>query len=124
MTVSPVWVTCAFHALVIFWSPGYVNVAVQPAHALVPVLLSVTFAVKPPGHAFGVYVTAQPPGGDVPAAVVTVTVADRADRLPAVSRAYTAKVYVVDGVRPVIVAEFVVGLATMVSVVPFTSTTS
>jgi hypothetical protein len=53
----------------------------------VPVFWMVTFAVKPPAHVFGVYVTPQPPPGSVPALVVTATVPERAERLPAASRA-------------------------------------
>jgi hypothetical protein len=45
-------------ALVIFWSPGKVNVSVQLLSADVPVLLIVTFAWNPPAHWLAVvYVT-------------------------------------------------------------------
>lgn len=49
-TPSPLWVTTPFHQLVIFWSPGKVNVSVQPLIADVPPLLIVTLATKPPDH--------------------------------------------------------------------------
>ena len=42
--------TVVLHALVTFWSPGYVNLSVHPLIVEVPVFLRVTFATKPPGH--------------------------------------------------------------------------
>ena len=50
LTLSPLWVVVALQALVIFWSPGKVEVVVQPLMAVVPLLVMVTLAVKPPGH--------------------------------------------------------------------------
>ncbi len=62
VTVCPLCVSePSFHELVTFWSPGKVNFTVQLPIALLPVLLIVTPAVKPPGHSlFFVYVTWQP----------------------------------------------------------------
>ncbi len=48
--LSPLWVTVAFHALVIFWSPGKVNASVHPLIVEVPVLAMVRLATKPPAH--------------------------------------------------------------------------
>src|SRR5215469_15122728 len=59
VTADPLWVTVAFQALVTFWSPGNVHFSDQLLSALVPVLLMVTLAVKPPVHCCGVYVTWQ-----------------------------------------------------------------
>ena len=50
LTAWPDWVTVAFQAEVSFWSPAKEKPTVQPLTALVPVLLTTTFAVKPPGH--------------------------------------------------------------------------
>ena len=51
VTVAPLCVSePSFHEPVTFWSPGKVNFTVQPLIVLVPVLLIVTVAVKPPGH--------------------------------------------------------------------------
>jgi hypothetical protein len=38
---------------VICWLPGKLKVSVQPLMALLPVLATVTLAVKPPGQVFG-----------------------------------------------------------------------
>lgn len=61
VTVCPFCVSePTFHELVTFWSPGKVNFTVQLLIALLPVLLIVTPAVKPPGHSlFFAYVTWQ-----------------------------------------------------------------
>ena len=53
MTLVPVCVTAAFHALVIFWSPGKVKVSVQPLIADELVLAIVTLAVNPPASCRG-----------------------------------------------------------------------
>lgn len=50
VTVWPDWVTVPFHALVIRWSPGKVNVRAQPLIVLVPALVIVTLATNPFGH--------------------------------------------------------------------------
>ena len=64
VTVLPVWVTVAFQALVIFWSPGYVHVTVQAVQGVAPVFATVMFAVKPPAHSLAlVYVTWHAPAG-------------------------------------------------------------
>jgi hypothetical protein len=54
VTLVLAWVTAAFHALVIFWSPGKVKVSVQPLTGDEPLLAIVTLAVNPPGQLPGV----------------------------------------------------------------------
>jgi hypothetical protein len=50
VTFSPDWLNVAFHRLEIFWSPGNVQVSVQPPIGAVPVSVSVTCAWNPPGQ--------------------------------------------------------------------------
>jgi len=52
VAVVAVWVRVAFQALVTFWSPGKVQVRVQPLMVVVPVLVMVRLAVNPPVHSF------------------------------------------------------------------------
>src|SRR5882757_6531010 len=75
VTAAPFWVTVAFHELVIFWSPGNAYVSGHPLIAVVPVLLMVMLATKPPAHSLDlVYVTWQVPPPPVPEpAMVQVT---------------------------------------------------
>src|SRR5687767_15454142 len=47
-TDVPVWVSLPFHSELIVWSPGLVQVTVQPFSRAVPVLVTVTSAWKPP----------------------------------------------------------------------------
>ncbi len=47
VTWLPDWVTAAFQALVTRWSPGQVQVTVQPLTGVDEVLVTVTSAVKP-----------------------------------------------------------------------------
>ena len=76
MTAWPDWVTVAFHALVIFWSPGKLNVNRQPVIAAVPVLSIVTFATNPPAHSLAlVYTTWQVPPPPPEPVIVHVNVA-------------------------------------------------
>jgi hypothetical protein len=81
--------------------------------ALVPLLDTVTFAVKPPLHVLGrVYATAQEPVLPPPVDVLTVTPEDAGDALPAESVATTVNEYWVSAVRPLTVTEFVAEVAT------------
>jgi hypothetical protein len=50
VTFSPDWVYVAVHMLVIFWSPGNVQVSVHGLSALLPVLVSTICAWKPPAQ--------------------------------------------------------------------------
>src|SRR5947209_15813487 len=64
VTLLPVCVAVAFQALVIFWSPGYVQATVQDDHGVAPVFATVMFAVKPPPHSLALaYVTWHAPAG-------------------------------------------------------------
>ena len=54
VTFSPLWLATPFQALVIFWSPGKVNVSFQALMAELPVLAIVMLAVNPPCHWLGV----------------------------------------------------------------------
>src|SRR5262245_13692364 len=83
------------------WPLGSVKVNAQPFTAVELVLAMVTSAVKPPGQLFGVYVTRHGPPPPPPDWVVTLTVLELPDVLPAASRALTKKLYAVDADRPV-----------------------
>ena len=50
VTELPLWLVVAPHALVMRWSPGKAKARAQPLIVLLPVLVTVTFAVKPPVH--------------------------------------------------------------------------
>jgi hypothetical protein len=50
VTLLPFWLTVAFQALVIRWSPGNVKVSCQLLTGALPVSAMVTFATKPPAH--------------------------------------------------------------------------
>ena len=98
---DPVWVTVAFQALVTFWSPGKVQVSVQPLIGVVPVLVTVRFAVNPPPHSFFTYDTwhAAPPV--LPLLIVQVNDAEPDAPVESVAVTVTLKVPAALGV-PVI----------------------
>src|SRR6185436_18305631 len=121
--LAPFGVSCPLQIWVTVWPLANVQLTVQPVEATGP-LVTVTSAWKPPAHWLTTRYTAVHPPDPPPEGVVTDTVPDRVDRLPAASRAYTANEYTVDGVRPVSVALFVADVSTGVSVVPWTRTTS
>src|SRR5690349_20636635 len=74
VTDAPLWVAVVFQALVTFWLPAQVQVTFHDLMAVVPVLLTVTVAVKPlPQSASRWYVAVQP----LTAAVVAVTAPER-----------------------------------------------
>src|SRR6476660_9617542 len=104
------WPLCwllAFHILVTCWLPDQVHVTFQPLVAVVPVLVTVTLAVKPLPQSLPIwYVAAQlePPP---PPEVVAETAAEGVEALPAASYATTVYEYCVDAVRPVSVNDVV-----------------
>src|SRR5690606_38698923 len=89
LTEPPDWVGVPPHMLVMVCPSAKSKPSVQPSMAVVPVLRMVISPWKPPGHwPTTLYPTVQLPAGVVGASsVVTLTAADRAERLPAASRA-------------------------------------
>jgi hypothetical protein len=70
LTAVPDWVMVAFQELAMVWLPGQVQVTVQPAVELVPVLVTVIVAWKPLGQELStwrlaVQALAAPEGGGV-----------------------------------------------------------
>src|SRR5436190_1430132 len=93
VTAGPDWVTVAFQAFVTCWSPGKLQPRLQLLTVVVPVLVTVTFAVNPPAHSFFTYDTWHVP---VLVPPLMVQVNDAEPDTPAVSVAVTVTVEVPD----------------------------
>jgi hypothetical protein len=65
VTAEPLWLYVALQPWVTVWLPGKANPSFHDVHAVEPVFVTVTFAVKPVPHEFAEYVTVHPPGGVV-----------------------------------------------------------
>src|ERR1051326_5602225 len=88
VSFCPLCDSVALQELVTCWLPGQVQVTCQLWVAVVPVLATVTVAVKPVSHEFATYVALQPTLV-VALWVVAVTEAEAGDMLPAASVALT-----------------------------------
>src|SRR5579884_534749 len=103
------WPLCwllAFHMLVTCWLPDQVQVTFQDLVAELPVLVTVTLAVKPLPQSLPTwYVAVQPEPPPLPAEVIVETAEEGAETLPAASYATTVYEYCVEGVSPVSVNE-------------------
>ena len=76
-TAVPDWVSLPFHSELIMWSPGLVQVTVQPFNRAAPVLATVTSAWNPPCQVpASRAVATQPPAGGAEVVVVVEVVVD------------------------------------------------